>query len=194
MQNWWDSPPERRGVHLAPSKSGGLGDDLERYVNLSRGRVRMTGPPSATSSDRLARVTWPPDHLTSLAPYWPNTWATSYLSWKGSGASQSGSIWSTERDRLVLREVRLLEHLDLNLRLEHFSKQIPPWQSSVRANVLRKSVDPFIDSSSTTILLLFFAKRFCPFFVYSVYIRAHKLWNFGCRAIAIVYWNNQIID
>ena len=78
-----------------------------------------------------------PDHLTSLAPYWPNTWATCYLSWKGSGASQSGSIWSTERDRLVLREVRLLEHLDLNLRLEHFSKQIPPWQSSVRANVLK---------------------------------------------------------
>ena len=98
---------------------------------------RTTGPPSATSSDRLARVTWPPDHLTSLAPYWPNTWATCYLSWKGSGASQSGSIWSTERDRLVLREVRLLEHLDLNLRLEHFSKQIPPWQSSVRANVLK---------------------------------------------------------
>ena len=92
---------------------------------------------AATSSDRLAKVTWPPDHLTSLAPYWPNTWATSYLSWKGSGASQSGSIWSTERDRLVLREVRLLEHLDLNLRLEHFSKQIPPWQSSVRANVLK---------------------------------------------------------
>ena len=162
MQNWWDSPPERRSVHLAPAKSGGLGDDLERYVDLSRGiwwilhissccaelvtfsareeRSDLlpvwcrglgddldedvdlsrgsnwtTGPPFATSSDRLARVTWSPDHLTSLAPYWPNTWATCYLSGKGSGASQSGSIWSTERGRLVLREVQLLEHLDLRL-------------------------------------------------------------------------------
>ena len=173
MQNWSDSPPERRGDHLVPDKSGGLGDDLERCVDLSRGiwwilhissccaelvtfsareersdllpvwcrglgddldedvdlsrgRDWTTGPAPATSSDRLARVTsppdhlttWPPDHLTSLAPYWPNTWAACYLSGKGSGASQSGSIWSTERSRLVLKEVWLLQHLDLNLRLE----------------------------------------------------------------------------
>ena len=128
VQNWSHSPPER-------SVPTSCRSDAEAFATTwTRTSIFLE---AATSSDRLARVTWPPDHLTSLAPYWPNTWATSYLSWKGSGASQSGSIWSTERDRLVLREVRLLEHLDLNLRLEHFSKQIPPWQSSVRANVLR---------------------------------------------------------
>ena len=42
---------------LLPAKSGGLGNDLEWYVDLSRGRDRTTGPASATSSDQLARVT-----------------------------------------------------------------------------------------------------------------------------------------
>ena len=101
---------------LLPVWCRGLGDDLDEDVDLSRGRDPTTGPASATSSDRLARMTWPPGQPG--APYWPNAWPACYLSGKGSGASQSGSIWSTERDRLVLREVRLLEHLNLNLRLE----------------------------------------------------------------------------
>ena len=74
-----------------------------------------TGRPDRPSRPALTGLQGWPDHLTSLAPYWPNTWPACYLSGKGSGASQSGSIWSTERGRLVLREVQLLEHLDLRL-------------------------------------------------------------------------------
>ena len=51
---------------LLPVWCRGLGDDLDEDVDLSRGSDWTTGPPFATSSDRLARVTWPPDQARTL--------------------------------------------------------------------------------------------------------------------------------
>ena len=138
VQNWWHSPPERSVPTSCRSDAEALETTWTRtwiFLEAATGRPDRPLRPALTGLQgwphhltSLARhpigwppdhlTTWPPDHLTSLAPYWPNAWAACYLSGKGSGASQSGSIWSTERKRLVLKEVWLLQHLDLNLRLE----------------------------------------------------------------------------